>query len=150
LRRPRAPADTRNTLMVCLGECVQEAEMSDKAEADSYPHVAVFGVEGAASRATPSTPRYDGQPGGGLVMRKIGPPVTELKIFQTALQQKEPPPLCTDKGSHIVGAHLIDDYKDQKKSASRTTHTAIAKLSPAQSPHCPGDIPRISGRTTTS
>src|SRR5215475_2774022 len=38
-------------IMVCLGECVQEAEMSDKAEADSYPHVAVFGVL-AALRAT--------------------------------------------------------------------------------------------------
>jgi hypothetical protein len=47
-------------------------------------------------------------------------PVTELPIFQIALQQKDPP--CTDDVSHLRGAHLPGDDEDQKIRTHAITH----------------------------
>jgi hypothetical protein len=68
--------------MVRLDGCVQEAEMSDKAEADSYLRRGIWnGGCGLAGHPLHRPPGMMASRLGGLVMRKIVPPVTGLSNF---------------------------------------------------------------------
>jgi hypothetical protein len=61
-----------------------------------------------------------------LLVLKIVPSLTELPIFQIALQQKDPAALAQKMGPICNGTHFAGDDRDQKVS-SHATHSAAEK-----------------------
>jgi hypothetical protein len=57
-----------------------------------------------------------------LLALKIVPSLTEVPIFQIALQQKDPAPPCSDDGSHLHGGHLPGRAREERISTPRDTH----------------------------
>jgi hypothetical protein len=71
-----------------------------------------------------------------LLVLKIVPSLTELPIFQIALQQKDPAPLAQKMGPICNGIHLAGDDRDQKVG-SLATHTAPEKPLTGSTSHGP-------------
>jgi hypothetical protein len=103
--------------------------MSDKAEADSYPHVAVFGVEGAALRATIciDPPGMLDRPVGVGRCERSFPVLPSCRFSKLHGNKKNHHPSSQIKGPISLGPTLLAITRTQKIS-TRTTHTAAEKL----------------------